>query len=69
MRKTCVNNPRRELIQLFLLALEREELVSIGYRESLMQQRIAAMPIPEEVKNLFKHSLIWIWKDEEMHNW
>ena len=67
MRKACVDNPRRELIQLFLLALEREELVSIGYRESLMQQRIAAMPIPEEVKDLFRHSLIWIWKDEEMH--
>ena len=44
IRKACVDNPRREMIQLFLLALEREELVSIGYRESLMQQRIAALP-------------------------
>lgn len=67
IRKKCFDNPRRELIQLFMLALEREELVSIGYRESLMQQRIAAMPVAEEVKDLLKHSLIWIWKDEEMH--
>ena len=67
IRKACIDNPRREMIQLFLLALEREELVSIGYRESLMQQRIAAMPIAEEVKDLLRHSLVWIWKDEEMH--
>ena len=29
VRNASVNNPRRELIQLFLLALEREELVSM----------------------------------------
>ena len=67
VRKACHDDPRRELIQLFLLALEREELVSIGYRESLMQQRIAAMPLANDVKELLRHSLIWIWKDEEMH--
>jgi uncharacterized protein (DUF362 family) len=67
VRKKCANDPRRELIQLFLLALEREELVSIGYRESLMQQRIAAMPIANDVKELLRHALVWIWKDEEMH--
>jgi uncharacterized protein (DUF362 family) len=67
VRKTCADDPRRELIQLFLLALEREELVSIGYRESLMQQRIAVMPIADDVKELLRHALVWIWKDEEMH--
>lgn len=67
VRKACSDDPRRELIQLFLLALEREELVSIGYRESLMQQRIAAMPIADDVKELLRHALVWIWKDEEMH--
>ena len=67
VRNASVNNPRRELIQLFLLALEREELVSISYRESLMQQRIATMPIADDFKQLLRHALIWIWKDEEMH--
>ena len=67
VRKACASDPRRELIQLFLLALEREELVSIGYRESLMQQRIAAMPIADDLKELLRHALVWIWKDEEMH--
>lgn len=67
VRNASVNNPRRELIHLFLLALEREELVSISYRESLMQQRIATMPIADDFKQLLRHALIWIWKDEEMH--
>ncbi len=67
LRQACAGNPERELIQLFLLALEREELVSISYRESLMQQRIAAMPLPEDAKELLRHALVWIWKDEEMH--
>lgn len=67
VRQACADNPRKEMIHLFLLALEREELVSIGYRESLMQQRIASMPIDDAVKELLRHALIWIWKDEEMH--
>jgi len=67
LRKAFAKDPRGELIQLFLLALEREELVSIGYRESLMQKRIAAMPVTKDVKELLRHALLWIWKDEEMH--
>ena len=39
IRNTCADDPRREMIQLFMMALEREELVSVGYRESLMEQR------------------------------
>lgn len=67
VRTACANDPRREMIRLFLLALEREELVSIGYRESLMQRRLAAMPLSDDVRELLRQALIWIWKDEEMH--
>jgi len=49
------------------MALEREELVSVGYRESLMEVRINAMPLADDVKELIRHALVWIWKDEEMH--
>jgi uncharacterized protein (DUF362 family)/rubrerythrin len=59
--------PRDELIGLCLLALEREELVSVGYREELMTERLAAMPIPPPVRELMRHALIWAWRDEEMH--
>jgi uncharacterized protein (DUF362 family)/rubrerythrin len=60
--------PRDELIGLCLLALEREELVSVGYREDLMTQRLSAMPIPPAVRELMRHALIWAWRDEEMHS-
>ncbi|HUQ68369.1 MAG TPA: DUF362 domain-containing protein [Planctomycetaceae bacterium] len=67
LEKACGGDTRREVVQLFLLALEREELVSIGYRESLMERRLAGMPIPDEVREIIRHALVWIWKDEEMH--
>jgi uncharacterized protein (DUF362 family) len=59
--------PRELMVRLFLLALEREEIVSVAYRESLMTARLAAMPLPPEVKDLIRHALLWAWKDEEMH--
>jgi uncharacterized protein (DUF362 family) len=67
LQHACRGGSRREVIRLFLLALEREELVSIGYRESLMEQRLAGMPIAADVREIIRHALIWIWKDEEMH--
>jgi uncharacterized protein (DUF362 family) len=59
--------PRDELIGLCLMALEREELVSVGYREELMTRRLAAMPLSPAVRELMRHALIWAWRDEEMH--
>jgi uncharacterized protein (DUF362 family) len=61
------SDPRHAILQLFLLALEREELVSISYRDSLISARLKTMPIDEDVRELFRRALIWAWKDEEMH--
>jgi len=60
--------PLDELVGLCLLALEREELVSVGYREELMTRRLSAMPLPPAVRELMRHALIWAWRDEEMHS-
>src|SRR4051794_4242274 len=60
--------PREALVRLLLMALEREELVSVGYRESLMVPRLRAMPIDDEVREIIRHALVWTWKDEEMHS-
>jgi uncharacterized protein (DUF362 family) len=59
--------PRELLVRLFLLALEREEIVSIAYRESLMTARLTQMPLPSEARDLIRHALLWAWKDEAMH--
>jgi len=60
-------HPRRLMIRLFLLALEREEIVSVGYREELIAGRLDTMPISEQEREILRHALLWIWKDEEMH--
>lgn len=67
VRRRYAGHPRREMLHLLLMALEREELVSIGYRESLMKRRLAAMPIDDSLREVIHHALVWIWKDEEMH--
>jgi uncharacterized protein (DUF362 family) len=59
--------PRREMIFLCLLSLEREEIVSVAYREEVFLRRLAAMPIQPEVRDVIHHALVWAWKDEEMH--
>jgi uncharacterized protein (DUF362 family) len=59
--------PEREAIKLFLLALEREELVTVGYGEELMDRRLSSMPLSAPARDLIRHALIWILKDEEMH--
>jgi hypothetical protein len=60
-------HPRRQMIRLFLLALEREEIVSVGYREELIAARLDTMAISEKEREIVRHALLWIWKDEEMH--
>jgi len=67
LRRQFAAAPRRELIRLFLMALEREEIVSIAYREEAIAARLARMPIDREVRELIRHALVWAWKDEEMH--
>jgi uncharacterized protein (DUF362 family) len=60
-------HPRRQMMRLFLLALEREEIVSVGYREELIAARVETLRMPEQEREIIRHALLWIWKDEEMH--
>lgn len=66
-RKQYAGQPQREMIRLCLLALEREELVSVAYREDLIAKRLASMPVNKQIREIVRHALIWAWKDEEMH--
>src|SRR5258707_1319712 len=68
LQRKYADRPRDELIALCLMALEREELVTVGYREDLMNQRLVGMPLSEPVRELMRHALIWAWRDEEMHS-
>jgi uncharacterized protein (DUF362 family) len=66
-RARYAGRPRDELLRLFLTALEREELVTVAYREDLMARRLRRMPIPDDAREVIRHALVWAWKDEEMH--
>jgi uncharacterized protein (DUF362 family) len=59
--------PTQQIIKLFLLALEREQIVSIAYSEDALRRRLSALPVPDEVRNIFRSALVWAWKDEAMH--
>ena len=39
-KRRFADRPREEMLDLFLLALEREEIVAIGYRETAITQRL-----------------------------
>lgn len=67
LQSECAASPDREILRLLLMALEREAIVSVGYREDAMLHRLAALPISEEVRDLVRHALLWAWKDEQMH--
>jgi uncharacterized protein (DUF362 family) len=66
-RASCAGRPRRELLKLLLLALEREQMVTISYRERLITDRLRRTALSHYAQDLIRHALIWVWKDEEMH--
>jgi uncharacterized protein (DUF362 family) len=68
LRRRYAGRPEAELSEFLLLALEREEVVAVAFRDSLICQRLATMGLSAEFADLIRHALIWIWKDEEMHS-
>jgi uncharacterized protein (DUF362 family) len=67
LRRRCEGKPGEEIRNLLLLALEREQMVSISYREELITERLRRTPLAPSLQDLIRHALIWVWKDEEMH--
>ena len=59
--------PRRELVCLHLLALEREENVAVAYSERVLGPRLAALPVAGGVRELMRSALHHVWEDEEEH--
>lgn len=60
-------DPYGEVIQLCLLALEREQIVSVAFRDDVVEQRIRSLPVGPEVRRLIAAAIRWAWQDEEMH--
>src|SRR5262245_440074 len=65
--KKYAGRPVREMIRLFLLALEREQIVSIAYSDDVLNRRLSSLQVPDEAKEIFRSALVWAWRDESMH--
>jgi uncharacterized protein (DUF362 family) len=63
----CVGHPESERKKLLLLALEREQIVAVAYREEAVAGRVAQLNVGDQVRALVHQTLVWIWKDEQMH--
>jgi uncharacterized protein (DUF362 family) len=63
----CVGDPEAERKRLLLLALEREQIVAVAYREEAVAGRVADLDVSADVRALIHQTLVWIWKDEQMH--
>ena len=61
------DRPQRELVCLYLLALEREENVAVAYSEPLLGPRLAALPVAVGVREVMRAVLRRVWEDEEEH--
>jgi len=61
------DQPQLERQRLLLLALEREQIVAVAYREEAVAGRVAALDIGEDARDLVRQTLIWTWKDEQLH--
>ena len=60
-------SPDDHLRALYLLALEREQIVAVSYDEEILGRRIRALEVDEETRDILHHALRWVWKEEQMH--
>jgi uncharacterized protein (DUF362 family) len=66
-RTECLGRPEVERNKLLLLALEREQIVAVAYREEAVAGRVVQLDVGAHLRALLHQTLVWIWKDEQMH--
>ncbi len=67
-RREFAGRPEAERVRLLLLALEREQIVAVAYREEAVAGRVAELDVDDDVRALIRQTLMWIWKDEQLHS-
>ncbi len=66
-RREFAGRPEAERERLLLLALEREQIVAVAYREEAVAGRVAELDVGAAARALVRQTLMWIWKDEQLH--
>jgi hypothetical protein len=67
-RRQFAGHPEAERVRLLLLALEREQIVAVAYREEAVAGRVPELDVDDDVRALIRQTLMWIWKDEQLHS-
>ncbi|HEY2693752.1 MAG TPA: hypothetical protein VGJ50_35320, partial [Streptosporangiaceae bacterium] len=67
-RRQFAGHPEADRVRLLLLALEREQIVAVAYREEAVAGRVAELDVDDDVRALIRQTLMWIWKDEQLHS-
>jgi hypothetical protein len=67
-RRQFRGRPAAERKRLLLFALEREQIVAVAYREEAVAGRVADLDVGADARALIRQTLIWIWKDEQLHS-
>ncbi len=66
-QKRYAARPDHEMLRLCLLSLEREQNVVVAYDKNTLGRRLASMPLADNVRELIRHALAWVWREEETH--
>jgi Domain of unknown function (DUF362) len=61
------DRPEALVRKLWLLALEREQIVVVAYKDETVLRRVNELDVPDDLRAVIRQTLAWIWKDEEMH--
>jgi pimeloyl-ACP methyl ester carboxylesterase/uncharacterized protein (DUF362 family) len=67
LARTYAGRPREELDLLWVLGIEREAIVTIAYRRSVIEDRLRKMPVDEEARAVISRAIRWAWRDEQAH--
>lgn len=60
-------SPRAQRRALLLFGLEREQIVTVAYREDVLADRIDQLAADDELRQLIRRALAWVWRDEALH--
>jgi uncharacterized protein (DUF362 family) len=66
-RAEYAGRPDEELIRLWSVALEREQLVTVSYRRELVADRLRRMGVETPIVDVITRAVAWIRRDEETH--
>lgn len=61
------DRPDLQRVHLLMLALEREQIVAVAYREEAVAGRLTELQVDAATRALIRQTLVWIWKDEQLH--